>query len=169
MFESFHSIQSRRSVDFTLSVQSSDFQTSLSANPANMPESCAVGNGSPRLALTASTEPGDAERASQRRVQVVPFDELTHDQLMKWESIRSTRPEFVTPFFSARFNGAVHASRGDVQVAVIHENNQSIGFLPFHRIGNVAYPAGVALTTLTTSSAIHRLGLIGSGCCDRST
>ncbi|WP_419189057.1 GNAT family N-acetyltransferase [Stieleria marina] len=79
---------------------------------------------------------------SPDRVKVVAFDDLTHDDLVLWEQIRATRPEFATPFFSARFNAAVHRVRQDVDVAVIQAANRTIGFLPFHRIGNVAFPAG---------------------------
>ena len=150
----FPFVESNRSINFTLSVQASDFQTSLSADSANTPESCVAGNKSTAAApadsaasdgttaLNSMSTSSSLQQSGARSVQVVSFDELTHDQLMRWESIRSTRPEFATPFFSARFNGAVHSSRGDVDVALIHENDQTIGFLPFHRIGNVAYPAG---------------------------
>ncbi|WP_146536485.1 GNAT family N-acetyltransferase [Rubripirellula reticaptiva] len=48
----------------------------------------------------------------------------------------------MTPFFSLEFFDAVHASRGDVWVAVISARDEVVAFLPFHRIGKVAWPAG---------------------------
>ena len=77
-----------------------------------------------------------------RYVDVVSFDKLTAEQLQAWQTIRCSRPEFVTPFFSTQFSASVHRSRGDVFVAVIYDADQIIGFLPFHRVKNVAYPVG---------------------------
>ncbi len=76
------------------------------------------------------------------RVRVVRFDHLSHDDLNLWEQLRSSRAAFATPFFSARFSAAVHAVRGDVDVAIISAADQTIGYFPFHRIGKVVYPAG---------------------------
>lgn len=52
------------------------------------------------------------------------------------------QPEFATPFFSLEFFDAVHAARGDVRVSVIRDQKRIVGFLPFHRHGAVATPAG---------------------------
>ncbi len=80
--------------------------------------------------------------ATDRHVQVVPFDRLNVSELIAWDNLRSTRMEFATPFFSARFSEAVHRSRGDVSVAVIREGNEVIGIFPFHRFRGSAVPVG---------------------------
>ena len=69
------------------------------------------------------------------------FDRLNVSEF-DWDNLRSTRMEFATPFFSARFSEAVHRSRGDVSVAVIREGNEVIGIFPFHRFRGSAVPVG---------------------------
>ena len=77
-----------------------------------------------------------------RQVHVLRFDQLTEHHLKSWQAIRSLRAEFNTPFFSTQFSAAVHRARGDVEVAIVSEDNQIIGFLPFQRVNNVAHPVG---------------------------
>ncbi|NNE00080.1 MAG: GNAT family N-acetyltransferase [Pirellulaceae bacterium] len=76
------------------------------------------------------------------RVDVVAWDQLTFADLSRWEQIRATRPEFASPFFSVRFSRTIDVVRGDVSVAVLRDDNDIVGFLPFHRIGNQAFPVG---------------------------
>lgn len=47
-----------------------------------------------------------------------------------------------SPFFSTGFMDAVHASRGDVEVAVLRGDDDVIGYWPMHRINGVAKPVG---------------------------
>lgn len=70
------------------------------------------------------------------------MDELTPGDLGAWAEIRSKRPEFKTPFFSAAFHQAVQRARGDVSVAVVRGETGPVAFLPFHRQGRIAYPSG---------------------------
>ncbi|TWU59847.1 hypothetical protein Poly51_01200 [Rubripirellula tenax] len=93
--------------------------------------------------LPASCLADCAETAAQiDRVEVIPWSGLEPVARSRWEKLRATQPEFKTPFFSLAFFDAVQASRGDVLVAVMRQNNTIVGFLPFHRIGRVAWPAG---------------------------
>ena len=80
--------------------------------------------------------------SSNRRVQVASFDRLTPGELLRWREIRKLRPEFKTPFFSPEFSSAVHKARGDVQVALIRDEDEMIGCLPFHRFRGTAVPVG---------------------------
>jgi CelD/BcsL family acetyltransferase involved in cellulose biosynthesis len=73
---------------------------------------------------------------------VVRFDELSDNDLAKWEELRSTQPEFRSPFFSSAFSRAVHAVRGDVLVAMLKQRCETVGFFPHHLIGSNAYPVG---------------------------
>jgi CelD/BcsL family acetyltransferase involved in cellulose biosynthesis len=82
------------------------------------------------------------EASTGRQVQVVPFDRLSLSELIAWNNLRSTRMEFSTPFFSARYAEAVHRARGDVSVAVVREGSEVIGILPFHRFRSSAVPVG---------------------------
>tara|TARA_R110002049_G_scaffold72490_6_gene187370 strand:- start:51134 stop:52330 length:1197 start_codon:yes stop_codon:yes gene_type:complete len=83
---------------------------------------------------------GTADAA--RSVAVVDFDGLSELDKQVWETIRATRPEFRSPFFSVGFSAAVHRARGDVDVAILREGSDPIGYFPFHRIRNVALPVG---------------------------
>ncbi|MFK8112513.1 MAG: GNAT family N-acetyltransferase [Rubripirellula sp.] len=75
-------------------------------------------------------------------IRVLGWGELTQNHKQIWEQIRTTEASYRTPFFSTSFTDAVHAVRGDVLVAVLHCDNEAIGFLPYHQIGKVALPAG---------------------------
>ncbi len=75
-------------------------------------------------------------------VDVIPWGGLSADERARWIVLRATQIEFATPFFSLAFFDAVQASRGDVWVAVLRSENRIAGFLPFHRIDQVAWAAG---------------------------
>ncbi|MEO1615282.1 MAG: GNAT family N-acetyltransferase [Planctomycetota bacterium] len=75
-------------------------------------------------------------------VRLKPFDQLSPTELERWEEFRGGRPEYRSPFFSVRFSQAVHRVRQDVEVAVVTNGDRPVGFLPLHRIGRRAFPAG---------------------------
>ena len=76
------------------------------------------------------------------QICVHPVDQLTQRDFECWESLRTQNAAFRSPFFSARFASAIQSSRSDVFVASVRELGKLIGVLPFHKIGNVAYPVG---------------------------
>lgn len=91
----------------------------------------------------AASNVRDAPRPMQAmKADVRAIDQLSQAELERWESIRSARPEFRTPFFSVAFCQAVQRARGDVNVVVVRDADEILGFLPFHRQGRTAYPAG---------------------------
>lgn len=75
-------------------------------------------------------------------VSVQSIDHLEATEIRRWESIRRTRPEFRSPFFSVAFCQAVQRARGDVSVVVVRDGQTIVGFLPLHRQGRKAFPAG---------------------------
>ena len=75
-------------------------------------------------------------------IEVIQWPDISASQREAWEAIRSEHPDFRTPFFSTAFVDAVHDSRGDVLLAVLRSSGQCVGFLPFHRSGNIAFPVG---------------------------
>ena len=89
----------------------------------------------------ASTKQID-HRSSVTRVERVNWDDLDSPARTRWVELRQSQPEFSTPFFSLGFFDAVHAARGDVQVAMLYEDCRLIGMLPIHIIGKTAFPAG---------------------------
>lgn len=75
-------------------------------------------------------------------VDVLCWDQLSDEELKAWESFRTDQAAYRSPFFSTEFTAAVHASRGDVSVAVLRHQEQPIGFVPFHAVGRRAVPVG---------------------------
>ncbi|MEL6107257.1 MAG: GNAT family N-acetyltransferase [Planctomycetota bacterium] len=79
----------------------------------------------------------DRMRATERS-----FSELNPPQRARWQAIRAACGGYRTPFFAMEFTEAVSRVREDVSVAVIERGGVAVGFLPFHRIGNVGHPIG---------------------------
>ncbi len=73
--------------------------------------------------------------------------ELSADLVARWNAIQSARSEFDSPFFRAEYTQAVARVRDDVEVAVLEEDGQPVGFWPYQRRqGDVARPIGSGLT-----------------------
>ncbi|MEM9828974.1 MAG: GNAT family N-acetyltransferase, partial [Planctomycetota bacterium] len=77
-----------------------------------------------------------------KRVEVVSWDRLDARDLDRINAMRRSDPEKRSPFFANEFFAAVYEARGDVWVAVIEDEHDVIGYLPFHRIGRSANPVG---------------------------
>lgn len=86
--------------------------------------------------------PAFAGTGTTPSVSVKPLSQIGSSERLLWERLRRTSPSFRPPFFSFAFAEAVHRSRGDVEVMVLEDRGETIGFLPFHRKGRVAYPVG---------------------------
>ena len=96
-----------------------------------------------------------ASKPGPMRVVLLAPDQLSMADCRRWEQIRASRPEFRVPFFALRFTECVHKARGDVEVAVVRRGDETIGFLPFHRIGNLAVPVGRFLNDAHNVIAAH--------------
>jgi CelD/BcsL family acetyltransferase involved in cellulose biosynthesis len=69
--------------------------------------------------------------------------QLSKEEFATWASYQEQSPEFDSPYFRPEFSDAVAAVRDDVEVAVLLEGEQAVGFLPFQRSGsNAAKPVG---------------------------
>jgi CelD/BcsL family acetyltransferase involved in cellulose biosynthesis len=70
-------------------------------------------------------------------------EQLTADQVAAWASIQRDNAALDSPYFRPEFTQTVAAVRGDVEVGVLEQNGEPVGFFPFQRSGrNVARPVG---------------------------
>lgn len=75
------------------------------------------------------------------RVSAVPFRELGPSQLARWREILAAQPSLDSPYFTPDFVGTVAEVRPAVEVGVMEEGGQIVGFFPYERdTGNVAHP-----------------------------
>lgn len=82
------------------------------------------------------------QASSVTSAEVISWDEVDQSLRDQFVSLRSTQQEFSTPFFSLGFLDAVQSARGDVNVIVMNDHSRMVGWLPIHRLGRVAVPAG---------------------------
>jgi len=73
---------------------------------------------------------------------VVPFDRLTLQELTAWSQLQGSMSEYASPYYCPEFAQAVHAVRGDVEVAVLAQGGNPKGFFAFHRRRRTGYPVG---------------------------
>ncbi len=77
------------------------------------------------------------------RIDTLPAAQLNADLLAIWSRLQRADPMFDSPYFRPEFTQAVAAVRNDVEVAILEEGNEAIGFFPFQRDkGNVGHPVG---------------------------
>ena len=67
------------------------------------------------------------------RVRLVEPDDLGREEWDAWSTIQETNPSLDSPFFRPELALAVSAARGGVEVAVMEQSDQPIGFFPFQR------------------------------------
>lgn len=72
-------------------------------------------------------------------------EELSAQELSLWRSL-THQTEYASPFFHPTYTQAIAIFRNQVEVAVLTEGSQPIGFLPFERhAGKVGRPLGIKL------------------------
>jgi CelD/BcsL family acetyltransferase involved in cellulose biosynthesis len=77
------------------------------------------------------------------RVEVISARELTPDQVAAWSRLQQADPRLDSPFLRPEFTQAVAAVREDVEVGILQENGQWLGFFPFQRNkDNIGVPVG---------------------------
>jgi len=75
------------------------------------------------------------------QIHVVPAAELAPSQAAAWSRWQQADAALDSPLFRPEFTQAVAAVRDGVEVAVLEEDGQSVGFFPFQREpGNVGIP-----------------------------
>ncbi|MCE5267501.1 MAG: GNAT family N-acetyltransferase [Planctomycetaceae bacterium] len=76
-------------------------------------------------------------------IRLLSAEALTPAQWAAWAEIQRTEPALDSPYFRPEFTQAVAAVRGPVDVGVLENDGQPVGFFPFHRgKGNVGRPVG---------------------------
>jgi len=76
-------------------------------------------------------------------IHTVNADELTPTHIAVWENIQRADPALASPYFRPEFTQAVASVRNDVEVGILEEGNEPVGFFPFQRgRRNVAQPVG---------------------------
>lgn len=89
---------------------------------------------------------------------VVRPDELDPSLIATWQSLRSERSWYASPFYDPYFTLAVGAVRKDARVAIFEAGGVVVGFLPYHAVGrSVAKPIGSSISDY--HGAILRRGL----------
>ncbi|MBN1396295.1 MAG: GNAT family N-acetyltransferase [Pirellulales bacterium] len=76
-------------------------------------------------------------------VKLLAADKLSADQLAAWTEIQRCEPALDSPYFRPEFTRAVAAVRDDVEVGVLEQGGEPVGFFPFQRgSGGAALPVG---------------------------
>jgi len=82
-----------------------------------------------------------------RVIQVVKFSELTPSQIATWSRLQRADTTLESPYFHPDFSQCVASVRDDVEIGVIQQNGESVGFFPFQRRGkHAATPVGGRLS-----------------------
>lgn len=67
------------------------------------------------------------------KIKVIKAKRLTPDHLSAWSDVQRDNPTVDNPFFRPEFISAVATLRDDIEVAVMEEHGEYVGFLPFQR------------------------------------
>ncbi|WP_369229986.1 GNAT family N-acetyltransferase [Streptomyces sp. R21] len=85
-------------------------------------------------------------------------DELSTSLRRAWHGVMDESPEYANPFLSPEFAVGVGRYRGGARVAVLHENGEAVGFLPYERNSlGVGRAIGLGLSDL--QALVHRPGV----------
>lgn len=66
-------------------------------------------------------------------ITTIPARQLSPAHLAAWAEIVESHPEFDSPYFRPEFTQAVAAVRSDVEIGVLEECGEPVGFFPFQR------------------------------------
>jgi CelD/BcsL family acetyltransferase involved in cellulose biosynthesis len=67
------------------------------------------------------------------KITTIPANRLTPDHLEAWSRLQRDDSAVDSPYFRPEFTRAVAAVRGDVEVALLEEDSEPVGFFPFQR------------------------------------
>jgi CelD/BcsL family acetyltransferase involved in cellulose biosynthesis len=80
-------------------------------------------------------------------IRATTFDRLTPGEIAAWASIQRENPLLDSPYFCSEFTQSVAQVRNDVEVAVLEEGHEVVGFFPFQRTSwNNGKPVGGRLS-----------------------
>ncbi len=89
-------------------------------------------------------------------ISALPAAELSPRQLTSWSQFQQDDPALASPFFRPEYTQLVASLCDDVEVAILEESGEAIGFLPFHRDRcNIAHPVGLTLSDYQGIIARH--------------
>ncbi len=77
------------------------------------------------------------------KITILPAAELKQHHIEAWSQIQRANSELASPYFRPEFTQVVASVRDDVEVAVLEEHGEMIGFFPFQRLRRgIAQPVG---------------------------
>lgn len=79
-------------------------------------------------------------------IETVDVAELDREARAAWAQFRAARPELASPYFDLRYTLAASQVAPGAAVAVIRQEGQLAGFLPFQRRGGTIQPLAAPLT-----------------------
>lgn len=80
-------------------------------------------------------------------VHVMKARDIAPDLEQRWRAIQASNRWLASPFFSPEFTSCVAQVRDDVEVAVLEQGGETVGFFPFQRRrGSTAVPAGFGVS-----------------------
>lgn len=80
-------------------------------------------------------------------VSVISAKRLSDEHVSAWSCLQRSDPTLQSPFLRPEYTIAVAAVRDDVDVAIVEDNGEVVGFLPFQRTRrNVGRPVGGSMT-----------------------
>ena len=80
------------------------------------------------------------------KITLLAADQLTNDHLERWSQLQAANPELQSPFFHPFYTREAAAAFPNVEVAIIEENGEPMGYFPFQRSArNVGFPVGGSL------------------------
>jgi len=83
------------------------------------------------------------------RIDTIPATQLSREHIAAWRTLQQADPALDSPLFQPEFTQAVAAVRDDVEVAVLEEAGEFVGFFPFERSqGNVGRPVAGSLADM---------------------
>jgi CelD/BcsL family acetyltransferase involved in cellulose biosynthesis len=92
------------------------------------------------------------------KVAVVSANELSPENISAWVNLQTQDVTSDSPYFRPEFTQALGRVRTDVEVGVVEQEGQPVGFFPFQRRhGNVGWPVGGPLADF--NGPIMRAGL----------
>lgn len=81
------------------------------------------------------------------KVEAIPAGDLSPDLVARWEEILEQSPELASPYFRPQFVRLAADARANVEVGVLRDGQDVVGFFPFERFaGCVARPVGGKLS-----------------------
>jgi CelD/BcsL family acetyltransferase involved in cellulose biosynthesis len=76
-------------------------------------------------------------------IRTISADQLTPAHIAVWSEIQQAEAMFDSPYFRPEFTQAVASVRKDVEVGILEDGGEPVGFFPFQRgPRNVALPVG---------------------------